>query len=235
MKKQIAGIIGGMGPLSSIKFYTDVITYSQDKYHIRKNDEYPHLLISNLPVPDLINDREKEEETKNMIITELKQMEKAGVTFFSIANNTVHLFIEEFRQAVPVPILSIVEETKSEIEKTTTKKLLLLGTPTTIKQRLYQSVFEKTDIQIISPSDEELVFLGKLIPKLVGNTQEKAETEKLNDLIFAYQNCDAVLLACTELFLAIDEKRQTKPIYDAMTLLTRRTARIALHKDPIIV
>lgn len=225
MGKKCIGIIGGMGPLSSVKMYGDMIDYCQTKLNIRKNNEYPHILISNLPVPDLISSVARGDITKKMIIQELQRLEVAGVSIFAIACNTVHIYIEEFRKSISHEILSIVEEAVIELKNRKIKKILLLATPTTIKSGLYQTVFAIEGIHSIEPNEAELNFLSNLIPRLIGKTQTIQDLTMFKELIDKYSkkmDIEAVILACTELGFGINPKAHSIPIIDTMEILGKR-------------
>lgn len=229
--KKIFGIIGGMGPLASIKFYQDIIKYYQRDLNITDNSKYPYLRITNLPVPDLINDTSRVGITKNMIIKELQELEKIGTTCFIIVCNTVHIFIDEFRNAISSPILSIVEEATKELNQKGSKKVLLLATPTTIHSNIYQDALKNLNVEVIIPNDKDISFLGDIILKSVGNTQTKDDVDYLSNLIQNYiikNKIDAILLGCTELSFVIDESKIKINIFNAVSILVKRTAEICL-------
>lgn len=231
MAKKIIGIIGGMGPLSSVKLYADIISYCQGELNLHKNDQYPHILISNLPVPDLINTTKDGEIAKSMIIKELKKFESIGVTIFAIACNTVHIYIKDFRKNISNQLLSIIEETVIELKQREIKKVFLLATPVTIKSKMYQDEFQKNDIETLEPTPTELKFLGKLIPKLVGKIQTDKEIKRFNNIISNYAKRDvgAVVLACTELSFGIERNLYKIPVIDTMETLGKRITDKALE------
>ena len=222
--KKIIGIIGGMGPISSIKFYADIIEYCQVEQGAYENSNYPYLRITNLPVPDLINNTNQMAVTKQMIIDELIELEKTGISYFAIICNTVHMFIEEFRDAVNVPVLSIVEEAVKELKKKDSKKVLLLATPTTLTSKIFQTALETVNIKAIVPNAGEIEFLGKIILKLVANKQTIEDKVMLGDLIrrhIVHHDIDSILLGCTELSFGIDSDDYNIPIYNAVNILVK--------------
>lgn len=205
--RSIIGVVGGMGPLSTIRFYEQVVEICH-RNGLRGNDEYPHLILSNLPVPDLINDMERAELTQQMIVDELQRFEAAGCHVLAIACNTVHLYFDRFRAAVNIPLLHIVEETVAELRRRGARNVLILGTPTTIRQGLYDTAVSSMGAKAVVPSADEQKFLGDLIPKLVGGAQTPGEVERLQTMIDSHVagGGDAVVLACTELGVALSER-----------------------------
>ncbi len=54
MNQKIIGVIGGVGPQATSYLYSKVIQLSQSKYCAKNNDEFPHLIVESLPIPDFI-------------------------------------------------------------------------------------------------------------------------------------------------------------------------------------
>ena len=99
MKKiKILGIIGGLGPETTTRFYMEVIFACLKISRIR-----PHILISNVAVPlkvesEIIKEAKNEKNVLPFLIDAAKQLENGGADFIVIPCNTVHVFIEEIRK-----------------------------------------------------------------------------------------------------------------------------------------
>jgi aspartate/glutamate racemase len=52
-KNQPIGILGGMGPDASARLYQLMIDMARQKYGVKRNEEYPEIVLQSIPVPDL--------------------------------------------------------------------------------------------------------------------------------------------------------------------------------------
>ena len=48
------GILGGMGPMSTVFFYSELIKKMQREKGAKYNFDYPHMFIISAPIPDTI-------------------------------------------------------------------------------------------------------------------------------------------------------------------------------------
>ena len=222
------GIIGGMGPETTAKFYLDVIfkTYKKNKL------QRPSILIWNVPLKykvekGLIEKAKGEEKYLPYLIKAAKNLEKGGADFIVMPCNTVHIFIKQIRKEVKIPVLSILEETQNFFKGKSFKNIGLLATELSVRQNLYDKTFENSGIALVKPDNTEQKRLGKIINKLVTTKYAEKEKSKLVKIIWnlGKKDCDAVILACTDLQLVIKPKEMPMPVYDTMDLLVDATVR----------
>src|SRR3989338_4235372 len=166
MKK--VGIIGGLGPETTSEFYLDLVFSCQKKDRTHR----PSIIIASVPLPYKI---EEEAIAKNIgferippfLIEEAKRLEKSGADFIVMPCNSLHIFIKEIRNAVKIPVLSIVEETVKFLKKNKFKKVGIVSTSATIQNKLYENAFEKNNIEYATPDDFQQAKMGKIILNLV--------------------------------------------------------------------
>ncbi len=221
------GIIGGFGPETTSEFYLDVVfsCYQKDK------TSRPPILISSVPLPykieeDLIMKNEGAERYIPFLVEEAQRLEKAGANFLVLPCNSLHVFIENIRSSVKIPVLSIVEETVEFMKKNNFKKVGIVSTSATIKNKLYENAFQASGILYETPNDLEQEKMGKFIHNLVMGQQNNRDREELIKIIdgFENKNVDCVALACTDLQLLIP-KHQNLKIFDTMKILSEATVR----------
>src|SRR3989338_6037155 len=148
------GIIGGLGPETTSEFYLDIVFSCQKKERIAR----PPIIISNVPLPYQI---EEDAIAKNIgierclpfLTQEAKRLEKAGADFIVMPCNSLHVFIEEIRKSVSVPVLSIIEETVKFLQNNSFHKIGIVSTSATIKNKLYENAFKQNDIEYETPDD----------------------------------------------------------------------------------
>lgn len=219
------GIIGGLGPETTSEFYLDLVFSCQkrDKTH------RPSIIIANVPLPyadenDAISKNIGIEKCLPFIIDEAKRLEKSGVDFIVMPCNSLHIFIKEIRDAVKIPVLSIVEETVKFLEKNKFKKVGIVSTSTTIKNKLYENAFEKNKIDYQTPDEFQQAKMGRIILNLVMGMQSNKDREELIKIIgdFEKKDVDCVVLACTNLQLLIP-KIPSMRIFDTMKIFADAT------------
>ncbi len=221
------GIIGGLGPETTSDFYLDIVFSCQKKDKTHR----PSIIIASVPLPYKI---EKEAIVKNIgferippfLIKEAKKLEKAGADFIVMPCNSLHVFIKEIRNAVDIPVLSIVEETVKFLKKNNLNKAGIISTSATIKNKLYENALVENEIGYETPDDFQQAKLGKVILNLVTGKQSNKDREDLIQIIndFEKKNVDCVVLACTDLGLLIPQHPALK-IFDTMKIFADATVR----------
>lgn len=221
------GIIGGLGPETTSEFYLDIIfsTYKKSK------EQRPGLLISSVPLPyqieaDLIEKNEGGERYIPYLTQEAKRLECAGANFLVMPCNSLHVFINEIRESVSIPVLSIIEETVKFVKKEGYKKVGIISTSATIQNKLYENALKSAEIDYVTPDDFQQAKMGKIILNLVTGQQRNEDREEIIKIIdtFDTKDVDCVALACTDLQLLIP-KHNNLPIFDTMKILADATVR----------
>lgn len=225
-----AGVIGGLGPETTAKFYLSLISFCYEKSEVNR----PPILLWNVPMNyqienDLITKGTGEERYIPFLTDAAKRLEAGGADFIVIPCNTVYIFIKEVRKAVKIPVLSIVEETATFLQDKKITKVGLLATKSAIDKKLYQAKLNKEGVKTIIPDEKDQAFLGKLINRLVLSQKLKADGEKLLEVIDNFKKKDVknVILACTDLQL-LAPSHPTLNIYDTMEILLEATVKKTL-------
>jgi len=202
------GILGGLGPESTVEYYKNIIY----EYKKLTNDEnYPQLFINSINMTEMLSYVANNEYKKliELLSHEIKRLELIGSDYIAIASNTPHCVIDELIQSTTVPIINIVEETCKYSKENNLKNVLLTGTMFTMKNAFYRKAFEKYNIKCIVPNDNEKEIIQNIIfPKLengVIDIDDKNLFKKICNNIIKTNNIDGIILGCTELPLMINE------------------------------
>ncbi len=214
------GIIGGLGPETTSEFYLNIVFASY-----KQNKEFrPGIIISSVPMPykieeEVITKNEGSERLIPFLVTEAKRLEAAGADFLVMPCNSLHVFINEIRNSVNIPVLSIIEETTKFLKKNNYNMVGVVSTSATIKNKLYENAFKENNIAYETPNDFEQAKMGKIILNLINGQQNNGDREELIKIIsdFEKKNVDCVVLACTDLQLLIPE-HPTLKIFDTMRI-----------------
>jgi len=219
------GIIGGLGPETTSEFYLDIVFSCYKK----TKEARPGIIVASVPLPyqieeDLIMGNKGKERYIPFLVNEARRLEKAGADFLVMPCNSLHVFIEEIRNAVDIPVLSIVEETVKFLKKNNLNKVGIVSTSATIQNKLYETAFEESGIAYETPDDFQQAKMGKFILNLVTGQQKNRDREDLIQIIndFEKKEVDCVALACTDLQLLIPKHPRLK-IFDTMKIFADAT------------
>ncbi|MFT4343420.1 MAG: aspartate/glutamate racemase family protein [Candidatus Woesearchaeota archaeon] len=222
---KVAGIIGGLGPETSSKFYLDLVFSCQKKNQTNR----PSIIIASVPLPYKIEEEAISkgigfERITPFLIQEAKRLEKAGADFIVMPCNSLHVFIKEIRNAVKIPVLSIIEETVKFLKENKLKKVGIVSTSATIKNKLYENAFEKNQINYEIPDDYQQAKMGRIILNLVTGIRNNEDREELIKIIsdFERKEVDCVVLACTD-FQLLNPKLPSLKIFDTMKIFADAT------------
>jgi len=200
------GIVGGMGPESTVDYYQKVIAI----YRERKPDgSYPTFLINSV---DLTKGRGMVEANDRVGLTKfllepLERLARAGADFGLMAANTPHLVFDEVAQKSPIPLISVVETACAAAKEHGLKKLALFGTRYTMQADFFPKVFTRENIGLVSPEPAEQDYIHqKYFDELVpGKFLPETKAGLLAIVDRMRSEVDGVLLAGTELALILRE------------------------------
>lgn len=219
------GVIGGLGPETTAEFYLEVIFQCQKQ----NTEQRPSIVIASVPLPfeierDLIERNVGKERYIPFLVQEAQRLEKSGVDFLVMPCNSLHVFIEDIRQAVAIPVLSIVEETVSYLDAHGFKKVGLISTSATIANNVYETKFKEHGISYITPDGLQRAQMDKIIQRLIAGQHLNSDRELIHTIIgeLSEQDVDAVALACTDLQLLIPSSSKVV-VFDTMKVLAEAT------------
>ena len=219
------GIIGGLGPETTAEFYLELSfgCYQKNK------DRRPGILIWNIPqsykIEEEVQTETKGEERYIPYLTKAaKMLEKAGADFLVMPCNTLHIFIEDIRRSVKIPVLSIVEETIKFLKDKKISRVGILAMPGAIKHKLYGNALKKEGIEQVLPTDFDQAKIGKIVNSIVLSRQNNRDRKELLKIIdmFGKNGVKDVILACTDLQLLILYHPKLR-IYDTMKIFADAT------------
>ncbi len=216
------GVLGGMGPEASAKFYQNVITLAQQKYGAIQDTDYPPMMIYSLPLNGFDETGFVDKElVKFQLIKGVQNLENSGVDFIVIACNTVHYFIEEMRSAISIPIYSIVEETVNKVKELGLKNVGLLASQSTFELGLYVDHLDKANISYMLPEKSDYDKVTQLILEVMGGNLTENTKNDVKSIIENYESCemDALILGCTEIPLGINQNDSKVEVFDTLMVL----------------
>ena len=219
MKK--LGLVGGMGPESTIPYYHDIVYEVQQKVG---GDFFPNFTIESVNVFDVLRlcGEEKYEELTDYLMCAINNLVKSGADFVALSANTPHIVFDKLQERSSVPLVSIVEATRDEALRLNKRKLGLLGTIFTMTGDFFKEPFTRSGIKIITPTSEEMELINEKISSELELGIVKEETLRSFQKIIARMQEDsgieAVILGCTELPLLLNDEVSPVPCLDTMKI-----------------
>jgi len=226
MKK--IGILGGLGPESTISFYLHIIHKYEEEY---KNFAYPEIIIYSLNFQRFIN---AGYEIPDEVKTAIGKLHHAGADFAVAACNSVHIVYDKIKDDLPIPWISIIDVTGEEIKKAGIQKVGLLGTVFTMSKGFYKKGLAGMGIETIIPETEEMETVNNIIYReLVKNEVKKESRLKVLKIIenLASKGAEGIVLGCTELPFLIKQSDAAVKVFDTTAIHAQRTLKIALEID----
>jgi len=215
---KILGIIGGVGPESTIEYYRNVIALYRER---QRDGSYPEFIINSVDLKKGLDFMAANNLNgmADYLLGEIGKLARAGANFGLISANTPHIVFDELASKAPIPLLSIIEATCAAAKARKLKRLALLGTRFTMQGTFYSKVFTREGIELVVPDakDQEYIhdkYLNELVPgKFLPET--RAGLLAIVDCMKAKSNIDGVILAGTELPLILrDADHKGIPLLD---------------------
>lgn len=206
MKK--IGLIGGVGPESSIEYYRLIIKEFQDRLSTK---DYPEIIINSINMTEMLSYvfDNRLDKLVDFLADRIKILEKAGVDYGAIASNTPHIVFERLIDRVKIPLISIVEETCKMIGDKKMQRVGLFGTKSTMSNGFYNKVADKYGIKIIIPAPDKQDFIhDKYMSELVFNRiipETKKQLIQIVRELKEKESIEGLILGGTELPLILSQ------------------------------
>ena len=212
------GIIGGLGPESTIDYYQNIIGLYRER---QQDGSYPQFIINSVDLKKGLDFMAASDLAgmAGYLLEEIQKLSCAGADFGLIAANTPHIVFDDIAPKSPIPLISIVEATCAAAKTRKLKRLALFGTRYTMQGTFYQKVFSREGIELLvpEPNDQDYIhdkYMNELVPgKFLAET--RAGLLAIVDRMKANTDIDGVILAGTELPLILrDETHDGIPLLD---------------------
>ena len=222
-------IVGGLGPETSSKFLLNI----NNRFRKLTNCQ-PDIMMINVPVPSSIESKmingETCKEMFDLLAEAVIRLNNAEVDFLVIPCNTVHVFIEDLREISEKPMLSIIEECAKECKKRDMKKVGILATTKSVREKLHIKELEKQGTKTIVPDNKDQEKVSKIIIKIIHNKTKIQDKKTLLNIIrkLKQEGAEAVILGCTDLFLVV--KKACLPLINTTKVLEDSVMRILVSE-----
>lgn len=222
-KSKLLGILGGLGPMSTVYFYemlTALTKASCDQEHI-------DIVISSRATTA---DRTafitgaSDADPLDSMIPDAKRLVEFGAELIAIPCNTAHYFYDRLAREINVPILNIIEESVKTLKADGVKRFGLLATDGTVNSRTYQRYCEGKDIECIIPDAAHQAMVMDIIYSQIkkGKSADMDAFFEVADHLRSL-GCERVILGCTELSLVKKQEKLDGFFVDSLECLALST------------
>jgi aspartate racemase len=225
------GVLGGMGPAATVDFLAKLIRLTPAE---RDRDHVPVVVLSDPRVPDRIAPimEGRGPSPLHALRQGIRTLEQAGARCIAIPCHTAHSWYDGMTVTARVPILHIADAVLAELARRGGPEdpVGLLATAATLKAGFYQARLEAAGYACVLPAAD--VTASCVLPAIALVKRNRA-TEAAPLLLEALRQlrevgARTVLLACTELPIALAAAQDPPPCMDATEALAR--ACIAWHR-----
>jgi aspartate racemase len=206
--ERLLGIVGGVGPESTIDYYRSIIAEYQRR---RPDGSYPRLLINNVDAGAIfqrmvVNDAEG---VAAFLVPAIRQLAAAGAQVALIASVTTHMGYEIARRSASIPLLSILDALCGAAVARGIRRPALFATRMTTEGRFFAEPFERAGIELIRPDEPDRAWINEMyFAELVHGVFHDASRARLIAIATALRDAhgiDGLILGGTELPLILRE------------------------------
>jgi aspartate racemase len=221
-RKRLIGVLGGMGPAATVDFLAKVVALTQAEVD---QDHAPLIVYSVPQIPPRPAAIEAGSDAPLApMLAGIRTLEQAGAEAIVIACNTAHYWYGQLVAESRIPIIHIADAVRAELRRRgkPVRALGLMATPATITARIYQDRLDGVVGRFVTPDASAQALIDAAIVAVKRNEREAARdaAEEAARLLLA-RGADALLLACTELPLALAHSPLEPSCLDATAALAR--------------
>lgn len=233
MKK--IGLIGGIGPESTLDYYRRIIEAARE--HASGLDA-PEIIIysANLQEALTIIEAKRPDLLAEWLLAKLEALHAAGAEFAAITANTAHQVFDAVAKRSPLPLISIVEATCAAAQQQGLRRLGLLGTRFTMQADFFQQPFRRQGMELLVPVPEEQDLIHeRLFSEIeLGIIKDQTRDELLEIIrrMIERDRIEALILGCTELPLILPDQAHGIPLLNTTAIHVASIVATAMEGKP---
>ena len=167
-----------------------------------------------------------------LMLASAHKLAKMGADFLICPDNTIHQALPYVLPKSPLPWLHIAEVAAQHAVERGYRRLGITGTKWLVDSEVYPEKLAARGLQYVKPSPAERDECNRIImDELVCSRFTPQGVAWFQQVIARMkdQGCDAVVLACTEIPLIIDDANSALPTLDSTRLLARAALKRAVQ------
>jgi len=224
------GLIGGMSWESSIEYYRIINETVRDR--LGGLHSAPCVMYS-FDFAEIVALQKKEAwaEAAALFVSVASGLQQAGADFLVICTNTMHN-VAAALEAVPLPLLHIVDPTAARVRAAGLERVGLLATRFTMEQDFYVGrLARQHGIEVVLPDESDRAAIHRIIfEELCCGVTKDDSRQHAQEMIrqLCSRGAQGVVLGCTELGLLIKPEHCSAPLFDTTVLHAQAAADLAM-------
>lgn len=165
-----------------------------------------------------------------LMLASANKLAQIGADFLICPDNTIHQALALILQRSPLPWLHIASVVAEQAAARKFRRLGLTGTRWLVDSEVYPEQLATYGLEYVRPSPAEREEINRIImEELVNGVFNPDAVAYFQQVIgrLKEQDCDAVILGCTEIPLIINDANSPLPTLDSTRLLARAALRLA--------
>ncbi len=222
-------MIGGLGPEATLDFFAKILANTP----ATDDQDHLHLLIDNNPkVPDRNAAVAGAGPSPASALANMARgLEKSGADFLVMPCNAAHAFAEAIREAVAIPFVSIIDETRDEVLRRfpDAKRIGVLASRGCIDAGLYQAAFAEHSVDVLVPKGNELTQFMQLVYRIKTGDQTDVVRAAMQAVAegLVQRGAEVIVGGCTEVPLVLGEGDAPWPLVNSTDVLVAKTIQYA--------
>jgi aspartate racemase len=234
MASKRIGIVGGIGPSATVLYYQGLI----GRYYERMKDQhFPEIVIHSLDFEEINQYFENDLGLlADKVAGAVRGLQACGCDFALFACNAMHMVYEDVNRHTSLPLLNIIECVLDEVRKKRVRKVGLMGTTFIVQNGIYQRLLGKSGIECVLVDNEEQIWIMNAICQDLQRPPVPASTlarfsRNVDDM--DKRGAEGLILACTDLPLAVTQENSSIPLFDSMKIHVEAALDVALGLRPL--
>jgi aspartate racemase len=166
-----------------------------------------------------------------LMLASVKRLAATGANFAICPDNTCHIAMPKVEGNSPIPWLHIADVVAEAAKNQGYRRLGLLGTRWLVESPVYPEHLAARNIEWLLPTPEDRAVVNRIIfdELVLGKITREAQAHfmRIIEAFKSINRCDAVILGCTEIPLAVTPEASPLPALDSTRLLARAALKMA--------
>ena len=208
---KVIGLLGGTSWPSTIDYYRILNELAQARLG---GHHSANLLLRSIDYHEIKSRYyARWDEIPALLEAELRAFAALGPDCLVLCNNTLHKAYDAIapRLALPVPVIHAVDATARAALAKGARRVLLLGTKFTMEDGFYHRGLERHGLSVATPGEADRAEIQRIQSQLARGGMQPGFRAYLAALVDRHE-ADAVVLACTELPLALSQADVAMPV-----------------------
>ncbi len=217
------GIIGGVGPTATARLYMGLM----NRFSTRVGGALPELLLHSVRMSPRIENAFLTgaldagspvlAETRRLLRDSVRRLASAGAELVTMPCNTLQETLVALCREEQIACVNMVEATADAIAREGARRVLVLGTTTTCRAGTYGAPLRARAVSCVYPEAPGQALVERQIRYAL---DRRGSPLAFKEYVFERsRDCDAVLIACTDLSGELDSDDLERPVFDSLECL----------------